>query len=159
MSKNLWVQDTIFVCTSEYLLLSVLSIIYRSTLILYIIRWCVLRLWSPRLVTGVIRTFKIESTLSQLLVQARCQRSAVHPLEIWEHQLGICKMSKTCLLISPLKTMPQPTASPCCLCWTDVVVKISFSTRQNTVYINVTLRRFRITIVVVGKLKVLYNLG
>jgi hypothetical protein len=38
---------------------------------------------------------------------------------------GICKISKTNMLISPLKNVRHPTASSCCPCWAPVVVKNS----------------------------------
>jgi len=41
------------------------------------------------------------------------QVGAVHPL-------GICKISKTNMLVSPLKNVRHPTASTCCLCCTAV---------------------------------------
>ena len=32
--------------------------------------------------------------------------------------LGICRISKTNMLINPLQNVPHPTTSTCCLCWT-----------------------------------------
>jgi len=109
---------------------------------------------STRLVIGVIHTFKIASSSAQLLVQARCQRSVIHPLQIWKHQLGICKMSPD----QPAKkhaTSYRFTVLPVlkgCGC------KNLIFNKTGNARINVTLRRVRVTIVVVGKQKLLFKL-
>jgi hypothetical protein len=51
------------------------------------------------------------------------QVSAMHPLQILLHPLGICKISKANMLISLLIKPATPTAATCCLCWTAMVGK------------------------------------
>jgi len=36
---------------------------------------------------------------------------AIHPQQIWFYPLGICKISKTNMLVSPLTNVQQPTPS------------------------------------------------
>ena len=55
------------------------------------------------------------------------QLDAMHPLQIWMDPPGICKVSNTNMLISPLNNVPRPTASTCCLSFTSVVGGNSFS--------------------------------
>jgi len=50
---------------------------------------------------------------SQTLTQ--CAVSAVHLLQFWMRPLGICRMLKSDMLISPQKNVPHPAASTCCL--------------------------------------------
>jgi hypothetical protein len=45
-----------------------------------------------------------------------CLYKQQHPLQIWLRPLGICKISKTNMLTSPLKDVQHPTASTSCLC-------------------------------------------
>ena len=49
------------------------------------------------------------------------------PTRNWMYPLGICKLSKTNILISQLKNVRNPTISTCCLCWTAVGGDKSFS--------------------------------
>jgi hypothetical protein len=51
----------------------------------------------------------------------------MHPLQIRMHPSGICKISKTNMLISPLEYVRQSTASTYCLCRTAVAGNNSFS--------------------------------
>ena len=43
------------------------------------------------------------------------------------HPLGICKISKTNMLISPLKHVRHSSTYTCCLCWAAMVRNNSFS--------------------------------
>jgi hypothetical protein len=60
-----------------------------------------------------------------MYTQARSQRvqlGAMHPLQVWMHPPGICKISKTDILISPLKkkkcdTLPHPRVASIELLW------------------------------------------
>jgi len=67
--------------------------------------------------------------MSSRSVATEVHLGAVHPLQIWMHPLGICKMSKTNMLISPPKDTRHPTIYTCCLCWSAVGGKESFSKR------------------------------
>ena len=63
------------------------------------------------------------------VVARRAQEGATHPLQIWMHPLGIFKISRTNMMISPLKkkkNVLHPTASTCYLCWTAAVGKTHF---------------------------------
>jgi hypothetical protein len=60
-------------------------------------------------------------------VARRMQVGTTHPLRIWIHPLGIFKVSKGNIFISPLKSVIYPTTKACCLCWTIVVGNNSFS--------------------------------
>jgi hypothetical protein len=64
---------------------------------------------------------------SERLCRRGFQVGAMHPLQIWMHPLGIYKISKTNILISPLKNVRHPTASSCYLWWTAAVGNNSLS--------------------------------
>ena len=53
------------------------------------------------------------------------------------HRLGICGISNTKKLISPLINVPHPAASTYCLCWTAVVGKNSLSKTNICIYTRV----------------------
>jgi hypothetical protein len=51
----------------------------------------------------------------------------VRPVQPWRLPLRICRISKTNLLISPLRNVRHPTASTCYVCWIAVVGNNSFT--------------------------------
>jgi hypothetical protein len=65
------------------------------------------------------------------LVPRGVQVDAMHPLQTWMHRLGICKISKTNMLISPLKNLQHSTVVMCCLWQTAVDGNNSFSKIYN----------------------------
>ena len=69
------------------------------------------------------------------------QLGALHQLQFWIHPLGIWKILKADMLISPLKILRHGTASACCLCWPAVVGNTSFL--KMCVYARCFVQRYR----------------
>ena len=78
----------------------------------------------PEAKLGVIDSSRLLSTTVTYLYQYKVtrpvvrwsQEAAMHLLQIWTQLLGFSKISKTNLLIGPMKNIPRPTAFTCCLC-------------------------------------------